>query len=102
MPKVVDAARVTTPANTVWRTCTGCTQLKPLATGVDRCDACRTATPRTAAEIGWDLAHGFAELVGGIQAWAEDITGVSDTERLDHIRHLLNTAHPLRNGKGVK
>ncbi|WP_430791716.1 hypothetical protein [Actinoplanes sp. G11-F43] len=102
MPKVVDAARVTTPSNTVWRTCTGCDQTKPLSASVDLCQVCVQAepVPRTVAEIhaatGWDMAYRYAELVGRIDAWAELIPGVSDAERLEHIRHALKTLHPCR------
>ncbi|WP_229076057.1 hypothetical protein [Actinoplanes sp. DH11] len=102
MPKVSDAARVTTKDNTVWRTCTGCSRLKPLPDQADRCDSCATEKPPAATGSGWDIAYDFAELVGGIQAWAEEITDVTDAERLDHIRHLLKTLHPLRKDKGVK
>ena len=104
MPKVVDAARVTTPTNTVWRTCTGCDRLRPLPDGVDRCDDCTTTTelPRSYAQTGWDIATGFAELVGAITAWAEQVPGRSDAERLAEIRHLLKTLNPLRPDGEVK
>ena len=107
MPKVVDAARVTSPSNTVWRTCDRCSQLKPLSDGVNRCNECAAIDrPPTVAEVhaatGWDIAHRYAELVGRIDAWAELIPGVSDAERLDHIRHALKTLHPLRPGREVQ
>ena len=102
MPKVVDAARVTAPSNTVWRTCTGCDQLAPLPADVDLCQLCirPKPEPRTVAEIhaatGWDIVYRYATLVGRIDAWAELIPGVSDAERLEHIRHALKTLHPHR------
>ncbi|TWG14018.1 hypothetical protein [Actinoplanes teichomyceticus] len=102
MPKVVDAARVTAQANTVWRTCTGCSLLKPLADGVERCPACQTPAPQTVTEAGWDLAGRYATLVGRIEAWAHLIPNVSDTERLDHIRQALATLDPQPRNKGVK
>jgi hypothetical protein len=107
MPKVVDAARVTTPSNTVWRTCDRCSRLQPLPEGADQCDNCAAANQSpTAAEkyaaTGWKFTHRYAELVGAISAWAEVITDVSDAERLDRIRHLLRTQHPMRNSKAVK
>ena len=101
MPKVVDAARVTSPSNTVWRTCDRCSRLTPLPDGVNRCDDCTgTDRPPTVAEMhaaaGWNFANRYAELVGAINAWAELIPGVSDAERLDKIRHLLKTRSPLQ------
>ncbi len=48
MPKVIDAARVTTRDNAVWRTCSGCGQLAALAPDADRCPAC---TPTPTAEV---------------------------------------------------
>ncbi|GAA4939187.1 hypothetical protein [Actinoplanes utahensis] len=108
MAKVVDAARVTTPSNTVWRTCTGCGLTNPLADGVDLCKLCAESelAPRTVAEIhaatGWDIVYRYASLVGRIDAWAEQIPDVSDAERLDNIRHALKTLHPLRPGREVQ
>ncbi|GIE92308.1 hypothetical protein [Actinoplanes regularis] len=102
MPKVVDAARVTTRDNTVWRTCTGCSLLKPLPDDVDRCGVCDSSRPRTPGEAGWDIAYRYAALVGRIDAWAVQIPCVSDAERLDHIRQLLKTRNPLRKDEGAK
>ncbi|MEU4693178.1 hypothetical protein [Actinoplanes sp. NPDC023714] len=102
MPKVVDAARVTTRDNTVWRTCTGCSRLKPLPDGVDRCEDCAASKKQTTDERGWDLAYRYADLVGRIDAWAVQIPCVSDAERIDKIRHLLKTLHPLRQDEGAR
>ncbi|MER7006666.1 hypothetical protein ABT297_26990 [Dactylosporangium sp. NPDC000555] len=41
MPKLVDAARLTSPDGAVWRTCSACQTLTPLPPAVQRCDACR-------------------------------------------------------------
>ncbi len=40
MPKVIDAARVTTPDTAVWRECPCCGQLAALAPDALFCDAC--------------------------------------------------------------
>ncbi|MEU4564898.1 hypothetical protein AB0F72_41510 [Actinoplanes sp. NPDC023936] len=97
MPKVVDAARVTTRDNTVWRTCTSCSELKPLLDDIERCAECTAPKPSTAAEAGWQVAKHYAELVGRISAWTDEkIPGFSDTERLAQIRRLLE------DGKAVK
>ncbi|GAB1688364.1 hypothetical protein [Krasilnikovia sp. M28-CT-15] len=66
MPKVVDAARVTTSPSAVWRTCTTCDQLVPLAPDTDRCPRCQTSsagpafTDRELAEARADLAEACA------------------------------------------
>ncbi|MET7401180.1 hypothetical protein ABZS66_47650 [Dactylosporangium sp. NPDC005572] len=52
MPKLVDAARITSPGGTVWRTCAECTNLAPLPPAVDRCDACRLGPGPTAPDGG--------------------------------------------------
>ncbi|GIE32263.1 hypothetical protein Ait01nite_053080 [Actinoplanes italicus] len=99
MPKVVDAARVTTPSNTVWRTCIGCTEVKPLAKGIDRCDSCEDAADQEAVEeglrahalTGWEHVNRYAGAIGRIEAWALLIPNVTDAERLDHIRDALAT-----------
>jgi hypothetical protein len=44
MPKVVDAARVTTRDNAVWRTCAGCSQLAALPPELTTCPACTSDT----------------------------------------------------------
>jgi hypothetical protein len=44
MPKVIDAARVTTADTTVWRECPCCGHLAPLAPDALFCDACATRT----------------------------------------------------------
>ncbi|MBB2945338.1 hypothetical protein FB565_005071 [Actinoplanes lutulentus] len=95
MPKVVDAARVTTRDNTVWRTCTECGQLRPIPDGVERCDACLQQREREALQQhalnGWEYAHRYTGVIGRIEAWALLIPNVSDAERLDHIRQALST-----------
>ncbi|MEU4422916.1 hypothetical protein AB0F81_19995 [Actinoplanes sp. NPDC024001] len=112
MPKVVDAARVTTPTNTVWRTCIGCSQTKPLTTGVDRCDGCEEAADQEALQediqealrehalTGWEHVHRYAGVIGRIEAWALLIPNVSDAERLDNIRQAL-AALDRADGKAV-
>jgi hypothetical protein len=90
MPKVVDAARVTTRVNTVWRTCSGCDQIKPLRRGVKRCATCTQVLERHALN-GWEHAQRYAALIGRIEAWTLLIPDVSDAERLDHIRQALAT-----------
>ncbi len=45
MPKVVDAARVTSKDNTIWRTCPACEQLLPLPPDALFCDTCAHRTP---------------------------------------------------------
>lgn len=98
MPKVVDAARVTTPANTVWRNCSACDQLTALGDGVELCAICGPAATieviRQYARNGWKFALRYAALIGRIEAWAVLMPDVSDTERLDHIREALATLRP--------
>lgn len=100
MPKVVDAARVTTPRNTTWRACTGCEQVQPLRTGVDRCPICTESDARQVLEQhalnGWGHAHRYAALVGRIEAWALLIPDVSDAERLDCIRQAIAAFGPVK------
>jgi hypothetical protein len=100
MATVVDAARLSTPGNTIWRTCAGCGTLAPLPPTVDRCPTCDRPDNRSAADryaaAGWDLAVRHAKVIGRIEAWAVLITDVSDAERLDHIREALVTLHDLR------
>jgi hypothetical protein len=99
MAKVVDAARVTTPSNTVWRTCIGCSQPTPLPNGIDRCDDCEDRADQEALQealrepepTGWEYASRYARAIGCIQAWALLIPNVTDAERLDHIREALAT-----------
>jgi len=105
MATVVDAARVTTPGNTVWRTCTGCGLLAPLASHVDRCPVCDRPGEREFAQrhtaTGWEFAHRYAGLLGRIEAWAVRIPDVSDAERLDHIRQALTALDQIQQGKEV-
>jgi hypothetical protein len=93
MPKVVDAARVTTRHDTVWRTCIGCGDTKPMTTGVDRCDGCEEAADqeelRERSLTGWEHVNRYAGAIGRIEAWAVLIPNVSDAERLDNIREVL-------------
>ncbi|GLW32970.1 hypothetical protein [Actinoplanes regularis] len=93
MPKVSDAARVTTKDKAIWRTCAGCELLKSLPPDVDRCAACADPDARLAlnqyAQLGWDKVYRYATLIGRIEAWALLIPDVSDAERLDHIRQAL-------------
>lgn len=49
MPKVVDAARVTTKDDAVWRECVGCGRLAPLAPDVHHCEDCNAAPVRRGA-----------------------------------------------------
>ena len=102
MPTVVDAARVTTKANTVWRTCTGCSRLAPLAPGIDRCPDCTppASTNEHPADAAWDHAHRYAAAVGRIEAWAVLIPDVSDAERLAHIREALTELHEANRAGG--
>ncbi|RZU50817.1 hypothetical protein EV385_2603 [Krasilnikovia cinnamomea] len=67
MPKVVDAARVTTPPSAVWRSCTTCDHLVPLAPDTARCPRCQhlsatgpAFTERELAEARADLAEACA------------------------------------------
>ncbi|BCY05411.1 hypothetical protein [Actinoplanes sp. L3-i22] len=98
MPKLSDAARITTKDNTIWRTCTGCDLLKSLPLDVDRCAACADPDARLAlnryALDAWDKLYRYASLVGRIEAWALLIPDVSDAERLDHIRQALTADAP--------
>jgi hypothetical protein len=94
MPKVVDASRVTTPSNTVWRTCTGCAQLAALPVGTLRCPSCTTDTPTP--PLGWQLANQYAELVGRIEAWAFPIVETSDAACLARIRDLITDFNQQR------
>lgn len=97
MAKVVDAARVTTPSNTVWRTCIGCSRPKPLPANIDRCDDCEDAADqealeeglRTHALTGWEHANRYANTIGRIKAWAVLIPHATDAERLAGIRDVL-------------
>ncbi|MBW6437667.1 hypothetical protein KZ829_28425 [Actinoplanes hulinensis] len=104
MPKVVDAARVTTPSNTVWRTCIGCSDTKPLTADVDRCDNCEDAADqeelRERTLTGWEHVNRYAGVIGRIEAWALLIPNVSDAKRLDHIRQALATLDQA-DGKAV-
>ncbi|GAA1624722.1 hypothetical protein [Actinoplanes couchii] len=101
-PKVVDAARVTTPIDLVWRNCTGCDRHRLMTDGADRCDLCAGIAPRPAAEVGWDLANQLARLVGAIEGWADDLSDVTDAEKLAKIRHLLSTRNPYRRETEVR
>ena len=40
MPKVSDAARVSTRQGAVWRVCPGCARLAAMAPEADRCETC--------------------------------------------------------------
>jgi len=104
MATVVDAARVTTPGNTVWRTCAGCGTLTPLPPTVDRCPICDRSDSRIAVErhaaTGWESAHRYAAILGRIEAWALLIPDVSDAERLDHIRDALTALDQDTKGVG--
>lgn len=99
MAKVVDAARVTTPSNTVWRTCIGCSQTKPLTADIDRCDDCEDRADQEALEeglrehalTGWEHVHRYAGAIGRIEAWALLIPNVTDAERIASIREVLAT-----------
>jgi hypothetical protein len=101
MAKVVDAARVTTPSNTVWRTCTGCAQLTALPVGTLRCPSCIT-TPADAPAVprGWQLANQYAELVGRIEAWAFPVVDTSDAACLARIRDLITDFNQQRQEVG--
>jgi hypothetical protein len=91
MPKVVDAARVTTKDGAVWRHCTTCDTLAPLAPDAGHCPTC-VPVPEVEPEpvdAGWERAYRYAELVGRIQAWAEAIPGVPDDVRVAKIRQFL-------------
>ncbi|GAA0473666.1 hypothetical protein Ade02nite_73990 [Paractinoplanes deccanensis] len=103
MPKVVDAARVTTRDDTVWRTCTECAHLRPIPDGVERCDACLQQREREAlrqhALNGWEYARRYATVIGRIEAWALLIPDVSDAERIDKIRHALKSLPPGKEAK---
>ena len=48
MPKVVDAARITTRAAVVWRSCAGCGTLAPLGAAEEHCREC-SVNPNTIA-----------------------------------------------------
>ncbi|GIF41922.1 hypothetical protein [Actinoplanes xinjiangensis] len=95
MAKVVDAARVTTPSNTVWRTCIGCSQTKPMTADIDRCDDCEDAADQEAlrehALSGWEHVNRYAGAIGRIEAWAVLIPNVTDSERIASIRDVLAT-----------
>lgn len=98
MPKVSDAARVTTKDNSVWRTCIGCGLLKSLPAEVDRCTVCARPDelpfPQWTAEDGWEQTRRYRMLVYRIEAWAS-MPHASDAERLDGIRELLLGAEQL-------
>ena len=51
MPKVVDAARITTRAAVVWRSCVGCGSLSPLAPAEQRCRDCSISRTQNAATV---------------------------------------------------
>jgi hypothetical protein len=99
MPKLSDAARITTKDNTIWRTCAGCDLLKSLPPDIDRCAACADPDTRLAqnqhAQAGWDKVYQYARLVGRIEAWAS-MPYASDAERLDGIRQVLSAADPTK------
>jgi hypothetical protein len=70
MPKVVDAARVTSKDGAVWRECAGCGQLAALAPDVHHCEACNTEPVRNSAV---DALLGMATLhARGPEAAAAD------------------------------
>src|SRR5690242_16964071 len=70
MPKVVDAARVTTRDGAVWRECAGCGLLAPLAPDVQHCKDCTAAPIRDGAV---DALLGMAALhAGGAEGAAAD------------------------------
>lgn len=51
MPKVVDAARITTRARVVWRDCTGCGSLAPLGPAERHCRDCSVNRTQIAATV---------------------------------------------------
>ena len=90
MPKVVDAARVTIPTNTMWRTCTGCAVLAPLAPDTDRCPNCTAApVPVDPAARAWQRINQYAQTIGRIEAWATMPAEITDAARLAKIRDAV-------------
>ena len=51
MPKVVDAARITTRAGVVWRSCVGCGSLAPLGPAEHHCRDCSVNPTRAAMPV---------------------------------------------------
>ncbi|WP_436522560.1 hypothetical protein [Actinoplanes sp. HUAS TT8] len=90
MPKLSDAARITTKDNTIWRTCTGCGLPKSLPPEVDRCTVCITSDEQPFPDD-QEQARRYAALVYRIEAWAS-MPHATDAERLDGIRQVLITA----------
>jgi hypothetical protein len=90
MPKVVDAARVTIPTNTIWRTCTGCAVLAPLAPDTNRCTDCTAAPPLAdPAAQAWQRINRYAQTIGRIEAWATMPGDITDAARLAKIRDAV-------------
>jgi hypothetical protein len=52
MPKVTDAARVTTREGSIWRECPGCGRLVAMAPEALLCDGCASSAPVRSAG-GW-------------------------------------------------
>jgi hypothetical protein len=76
MPKVVDAARVTSTDGAVWRECCGCGALAPLAPDVNHCKACQAEPVRESAV---DALLGLATLhARGLSVAAEDFDRMAD------------------------
>lgn len=56
MPTVSEVARVTTRDGAVWRACTGCGVLAPLAPEMNRCEQCTNPTPDVSAGEAVDMS----------------------------------------------
>ena len=80
MPTVMQAARITTPAGSVWRACTGCGRLTAMPPGEIDCPGCRIN------DLAADLDRATHELLYAI----ETRDGERLIQALDRLRRQLS------------